>query len=178
LDLLREFQFEKYFGDEYAQIEYIQFIFAGMLIDKYSLRKTEEEYRYEFYSKGPKGNIKKGIRFYSDNLKPIPIFNLSFGDLDEYTGEIDDKIVTNNLDREKVLATVAAAVLDFIDDRPGRWVYATGSTKARTRLYQMAINLVYDDIKDKFDIWGELNGDFHKFEKGKNFGGLLLKTYH
>lgn len=43
--------------------------------------------------------------FYETNL-----YNLAFGDKNPLTGEIDDKIVTDNGDSEKVLATVVAAV--------------------------------------------------------------------
>jgi hypothetical protein len=34
------------------------------------------------------------------------MYNLGFGDYNEITGLIDDKVITNNGDREKVLATV------------------------------------------------------------------------
>jgi hypothetical protein len=38
------------------------------------------------------------------------------------TGELDDLSITNNGDREKILATVAATVLDFTDYQPGALV--------------------------------------------------------
>jgi hypothetical protein len=63
------------------------------------------------------------------------LYNLAFGDKDHSTGEIDDKVISNNGDSEKVLATVVATVYAFTDKYPETWIYATGSTKARTRLY-------------------------------------------
>src|SRR5688572_18026618 len=54
----------------------------------------------------------------------------------------------NNQDRDKILATVAAMVLEFTEHFPEVWVYAQGSTLARTRLYQMGIAAHWDDIDE------------------------------
>ena len=43
------------------------------------------------------------------------VYNIAFGDKDNTTGNIDDTIISNNGDSEKVLATVAATVYAFID---------------------------------------------------------------
>jgi hypothetical protein len=43
---------------------------------------------------------------------------LAFGDKDIEAGDIDDKVISNNGDSEKVLATVVATVYAFIDKYP------------------------------------------------------------
>lgn len=105
---------------------------------KYTLKAEQDLTVFEFVSEGSKGRIPKLIVFMETNLKDF--YNLAFGDKDENTGKIDDSVVTNNNDTEKVLATVAAAVLAFTDKYPEAWVYATGSSTSRTRLYRMGIN--------------------------------------
>lgn len=43
------------------------------------------------------------------------------------------KLLTNNGDSTKTLATVASTVYAFTGKYPEAWVYATGSTAVRTR---------------------------------------------
>lgn len=50
------------------------------------------------------------------------MYNLAFGDID-IDGGIDDYNVTDNGDRNKILATVANAVDEFTRRYPMRWVY-------------------------------------------------------
>ena len=40
-------------------------------------------------------------------------YNVGFGDFDPKSGKINDLVVTDNKDREKVLATVVATAMDF-----------------------------------------------------------------
>jgi hypothetical protein len=93
---------------------------------------------YKFDSEGRNGKVKKLVLFTKTSTENV--YNLAFGDLDDLTGEIDDFAVTNNGDRAEVLGTVAATVYEFIQKYPRAWVVATGSTPARTRLYQMSIS--------------------------------------
>jgi hypothetical protein len=48
--------------------------------------------------------VNKIIKFSETALKGY--YNLAFGDKDDETGEINDRIVSNNGDSEQVLATV------------------------------------------------------------------------
>ncbi len=128
---------------------------------------------FEFESEGSKDKITKLIEFSEKNLKDF--FNLAFGDKNEETGKIDDKIVSNNNDTEKVLATVVSAVLAFTDKYPDTWVYATGSTNSRTRLYRMGINKYFDEVQNEFHIYGELGDEWLPYEKDKVFDGYVVK---
>ena len=92
---------------------------------------------FGFVREGLKGGIPKLVQFGETNLKDF--YNLAFGDEDLAAGEINDSIVSNNNDSNKVLATVVTTVYAFTDKYPEAWVYATGSTRSRTRLYRMGL---------------------------------------
>src|ERR1051325_580908 len=113
-----------------------------MKLDRYELKAGHNLTAFEFLSEGRKGKIIKVVQFQKMNL--LNLYNLAFGDKNFDTGELDDKNVTDNGDTEKVLATVVAAVYAFADKHPDAWIYATGSTEARTRLYRMGINKYFD----------------------------------
>jgi len=108
-----------------------------MKLPKYPLSADNDLTTFEFVSEGSKGLIHKLVQFTPTNLKGI--FILAFGDKDHLTGDIDDLVISNNGDSEKVLTTVVATIFAFTDKHPDAWIYATGSTKARTRLYRMGI---------------------------------------
>ena len=117
-----------------------------MNIAKYKYSVSDTYLDFEFDSDGPKGIIRKVVRYSYQVANGVSYYNLGFGDLDSSTGRINDLVVTNNKDREKVLATVAGTVLDFTKQFPDAIVYAKGSTLARTRLYQIGIAANWDEI--------------------------------
>jgi hypothetical protein len=144
-----------------------------MKLDRYELKADEQFTTFDFLSEGPKGKIEKIIQFSLVNQNNL--YNLAFGDRDYLTGEIDDKVVTDNADLEKVLATVVAAVYAFCDKVPEAWIYATGSTEARTRLYRMGINKYYDIVEFDFEIFGQTQSEWEPFEKGKDYEAFVVK---
>jgi hypothetical protein len=72
----------------------------------YRYCSNETHLDFEFYSDGPMGKIRKIVRYRPLNTGGISFFNLGFGDFNPKTGKIDDLAVTNNQDREKILATI------------------------------------------------------------------------
>ena len=134
-----------------------------MRLPKYRLKAEKSLMVFEFISEGPKGQIPKLIKFSETALKGF--YNLAFGDKNLETGDIDDKVVSNNGDSEQVLATVFSAVFAFTDTYKDTWVYATGSTKSRTRLYRMGISKYFDEVKQDFQVFGMLDGEWQEFEK-------------
>jgi hypothetical protein len=144
-----------------------------MKLDKYQLKAGQELLNYEFISEGPKGLIRKNIQFTLVNRNQV--YNLAFGDKDPVTGDIDDLAISNNGDSKKVLATVVGAVYAFCDRHPNAWIYASGSTTARTRLYKIGINNYYDEIKKDFDIFGQIGEKWEPFEKGKDYIAFLVQ---
>ena len=89
-----------------------------MKIDKYSLKAESSLTVFEFVSEGQNGLIRKLIQFQETNQPDV--YNLAFGDKNADTGEIDDLVVSNNGDTDKVLATVVAALYAFFDKPPRR----------------------------------------------------------
>lgn len=144
-----------------------------MKLEKYQLRAEDHLTIFEFTSIGPKGKIKKIIEYQETNLNGF--FNLAFGDKDEISGKIDDVVVTNNNDMEKVLATVVSSLFAFTDKYPDAWVYAAGSTKARTRLYRMGINKHYEEVEKFFHIFGHIDERWTEFDREIEFDGYLVQ---
>jgi len=83
--------------------------------------------------------------------------------------------ISNNGDTDKVLATVVAALYIFCERYPDAFVYATGSTAARTRLYRMGISRFYDEVQNDFFFYGQVGDDFPEFELGREYDGFLVK---
>ncbi|GAA3975559.1 DUF6934 family protein [Mucilaginibacter dorajii] len=130
---------------------------------------------YEFYSEGPNGRIKKAVRFTRMTHEEPIFYNLGFGDVSQETDLIDDNIVSNNDDRDIVLATVAKTVIDFTNIHGNHYVFATGSTSSRTRLYQMGISGLWEEISKDFKVLGFVKGDWQPFQKNVNYEAFLVK---
>ena len=89
--------------------------------------------------------------------------------MDERTGNISDLVATNNADTEKVLATIAIIADDFIKKYPTAIISIKGSTKSRTRLYQINIAKYLEEINKTFQIQGYINGEWELFRKDINY---------
>ena len=144
-----------------------------MKLPKYELKAEKSLMIFEFVSEGKKGRIVKLIKFSETTLKDF--YNLAFGDKNEKTGEINDTIVSNNGDTERVLATVVAAVYAFTDGKPDSWIFATGSTNARTRLYRMGISKFLEEIQNDFSLYGQAEGEWENFRKEIEYSAYLVR---
>ena len=122
-----------------------------MRLEHYEIRFDEPSTTFEFFSEGPKGRIQKSVQF-----SPLGngLYNLALGDVNTRTGELDDLVVTNNEDKEKVLATMVEIIYKFCERIPSANIFASGSTPARTRLYRMGINKYYQLAVKDFYILG------------------------
>ena len=102
-------------------------------------------------------------------------YNLAFGDLDVKTREINDGVITNNGDATKVLATVVSTVYAFTGKYPEAYIFATGSSEARTRLYRMGITNNLEELKNDFYVYGLRNDEtFEPFIIGEDYLGFLI----
>jgi hypothetical protein len=129
--------------------------------------------QFEFYSIGPKGKIKKKIEF--DQFPSMPeVYNLAFGDVNAH-GAIDDLAVAGNHDSKKVLMTVALTVNRFLQKQPDSHIFLSGSTPARSRLYQIAISNNIGEIQRNFVIYGYTSDQWELFEKNKNYQAFLKR---
>jgi hypothetical protein len=144
-----------------------------MRLEQYQLEVDSTFMAFEFISEGPKGKINKLIMYSETDVKGI--YNLSFGDRIGNSNEIDDLIVTDNKDSEKVLATVVASIYTFTNKYPQAWVILTGSTKARTRLYRMGISIYFEELNKDFFINGYTDNKWVIFDKNINFEAFSVK---
>ena len=117
--------------------------------------------KYTFVSVG-KSRIQKIVKF-TPEYDP-DTFSLSFGDVKD--GGIDDTVVSNNGDIIKVLATVIAIAIDFLEDNSHALVSFTGSTPGRTAMYERIIRMYYESFPDRFSIVSLclVNDEFFLFE--------------
>jgi hypothetical protein len=144
-----------------------------MNLDRYELELSKIPTTFSFISDGNLGKIEKSIKY--DEMQG-GIYNLGFGDKHPITGEIDNTIVTNNGDMTKILATVAASIYFFTEKNPNVWIYITGSSESRIRLYRMAINKHHKEIFRDFLVYVSLeNGDWHPFEPNIKTTSLLMQ---
>lgn len=144
-----------------------------MELDRYELEFSKFPFIFSFISEGRLGKIEKAVRYQEvDNN----IYNLGFGDKDPITGEIDDTAVTNNGDMTKILAAVAASIYFFTEKNPNAWIYVTGSSQSRIRLYRMAINKHYIEINKDFYVYASLgNGEWYPFEPNTKTQEFLIQ---
>jgi hypothetical protein len=144
-----------------------------MIEEIYALRIDGDYKSFKFISEGPKGSIIKCVQY--DETPITGVYNLGFGDINVLTNEIDDLVVTNNGDSQKVLATVAKTLFYFTDHYPDVFIYATGSTLARTRLYRIGVTNNLLLIEKDFHVLGLKGNDVILFEKNGTYDGFLVK---
>jgi len=100
---------------------------------------------------------------------------LGFGDKNEKTGAIDDTTITNNGDSQQVLVTVASTVYAFTNKYPNAWIYAKGSSTARTRLCRIGIANNLLEIKKDFEVFGLKDDEWHSFSKHTDYQAFLIR---
>jgi len=145
-----------------------------MNLKRYPFQAKNDFREYYFYSNGPKGIIRKSVVYSVLQENPL-IYNLAFGDEDTETGKIIDNVISNNDDRHFVLATVASTIHSFCTHYGNELVYVTGSSASRTRLYQINIARLYDEISADFDVYGDIGGEMVRFERNVNYQGFLVR---
>jgi hypothetical protein len=144
-----------------------------MNIEKYPLKSESSFTSFEFISEGSKGIIRKIIQYQETNEPGL--YNLAFGDINGDTSVVDDTVISNNGDSEKVLATVVASLYAFSEKYTSSFIYATGSTRSRTRLYRMGISKFYHEMVKDFYLYGQIGDEFFEFEIGKDYIGFLAQ---
>jgi hypothetical protein len=133
---------------------------------------TDDFSVFDFFSIGKNGSLHKRITFTSTKHKDV--YNLALGDVDG-NDEIDDFKISDNGDRNKILATVVYVVEFYTNKYPERWILFRGSTNQRTRLYRMAIGLNLEELSAKFDIYGLTQEGRVPFFKNMEINAFLIK---
>ena len=137
----------------------------------YEFKVFDESLKFEFESIGKQGMVNKIIRYTETNIPRL--YNLSLVDsLDD--GTESDTIVSNNQDMEKVLATVVNTFNVFLRAHPHAQIFFTGSTPARTRLYQIAIARELSQAMNLFEIKGLTDAGFEEFVPNKTYQAFVF----
>lgn len=137
----------------------------------YPFRFNQDFSQVNFQSIGKRGVFDKAITFsaISEN-----IYNLALLDFDPVNQTYNDQSVTDNGDMPEILATVMTAIIDFLNQYPESKIYLIGNTESRTRLYQIAINKVFIQIKNDLEILGYYENQWIKFESNRKFESFLI----
>lgn len=144
-----------------------------MKYPRYQYTTERELHFFEFESVGIRGTFRKVVAYTEMSVEGY--YNLGFGDYNKKTGEVDDKIVTNNGDGMKVLSTVVSTLYSFTGKYPEAKVFATGSTESRTRLYRMGISNNLEELKEDFFVYGlKIDDTFEEFIIGEDYLGFLV----
>lgn len=141
--------------------------------EKYPVVSSQGHTVFEFLSEGQKGTIRKVVRYQEITVN---LFNLAFGDWDEERQALSDLVRSNNNDRDKVLATVAFIIFEFMEYHPSAVVFVKGSTEARTRLYQIGIKNNWLEISHLFSVKGYYQDSWEPFESAKNYDAFYIST--
>lgn len=82
--------------------------------------------------------------------------------------------VSDNGDMKTILATVFQCIDVFLVRYPEAIVAFSGSSTARTRLYQIAIAHELQEATARFNIWGVTQESVESFQRNKPYEGFLL----
>ena len=139
----------------------------------YPFKTNPTQLTFTFESISYDKSIQK-IVIYTPFYENDEVYNLAFGDIIS-DGEFDDEAVSNNKDANKILATVIQTILVFFETYPTKTVFLTGSTPARTRLYQIIINREASMLSEQFDIKGIRNGLSEVVVPNIKYDAFLIK---
>ena len=138
----------------------------------YEIQFSEFDQIYTFISEGKQGKILKMVRFQEIDESMV---NLGFGDFIQSTWQVDDKVVSDNGDMVKVLATVLEILDIFLNENPEISVFITGSSPSRVRLYQIAITTNFSLLLKKYLISGFREGNWEGFQKNISYEAFLVQ---
>ncbi len=66
-------------------------------------------------------------------------------------------------------------ILPFCDKFPQVWIYATGRTIAKIQLYRMGINSYYEIVEVDFEIYGQSENEWERYQKGKSYTVFVIQ---
>lgn len=137
----------------------------------YPFLANEATGHFKFQSVVKRGTFEKTIEL--TKLAPDQ-YNLALLDFDPGTQDYTDNSVTDNGDMPEILATVMAVVLDYLSQYPERSIIITGNSSSRTRLYQIAIRKIFDQVQDLLTVLGYKNEEWQSFEPNQSYESFLI----
>jgi hypothetical protein len=139
----------------------------------YLFYSNQNSTEFFFESIGSKGIINKVIAFQETSFTGI--YNLALGDVNTLTNEVDDAVVTDNGDTEKVLATIFQIVSHYFSLYPHHQIYFSGNSPARNRLYRIAINHSFRELDLAFEMFGVMNNELEPFVPNLPYHAFLIR---
>ncbi|MCF2502647.1 hypothetical protein L0663_04610 [Dyadobacter sp. CY107] len=136
----------------------------------YQFTVLNEARRFDFVSVG-KEEISKTITF-SKTEEP-DIYTLMLANV-RPNGSLDIRTVSNNGDMKKILVTVYKAIEIFLTDEPDAIVIFSGSSDARTRLYQISISKELSMLNDRFKVYGVTKDGFELFRANQRYCAFVI----
>lgn len=139
----------------------------------YSFARSSDGLVYAFESVSDERTIQKYVIFTSIERN---CYNLALVDLDE-DSQLNDTVVSNNYDMERVLSTVIQIILTFLNNHSGAEVSFSGSTPERTRLYRVIINKYKSEVDSTILVKGVLtNQDQEVFQPNRPYISFILSV--
>lgn len=123
-----------------------------------------------FVSTGPR-TVEKLVSYAKTTLPDF--FNLALADMED-DGSQNFHSVRNNGDLEQIMATVAQTMLLFFQYHPTAKVAFTGSTPARTRLYQIILAREIPAVAADFVISGVRDNTLELFQPNRDYDGFVI----
>ena len=146
-----------------------------MRLEKYQFVFDRTRTTFDFISEGPKGRILKSVRYTKLKVQGFKnLYNLALGDKEADSSDINDRVVSDNKDLEKILATVANTAIIFNKHHPEAQILIVSDTPSRLRLYRMAISKHYEELSYFFDIQGLTQEGFLPFKKNTDYIAFLI----
>lgn len=139
----------------------------------YLFYSNQNSTEFFFESIGSKGVIHKVVAFQETSFTGI--YNLALGDVNPLTNEIDDAVVTDNGDTEKVLATTLQIVNHYFSLFPDHQIYFSGNSSSRNRLYRIAINHSFRELSLAFEMFGVMNNELEPFVSNHPYQAFLIR---
>lgn len=139
----------------------------------YLFYSNQNSTEFFFESIGSKGVINKVIAFQETSFAGI--YNLALGDINPLTNEVDDTVVTDNGDTEKILATTFQIVNHYFSLFPHHQIYFSGNSPARNRLYRIAINHSFYALDSIFELFGVMNNELEPFVSTRPYQAFLIR---
>jgi hypothetical protein len=116
---------------------------------------------FRFISEGVPAHITKEIRF--AELPDSGMYSIHMGDIKQ-NGDFDPFAISNNGDRNRVLATVFRAIEMYTEKYPARSILIGSLTKQRARLFRIAIGANMKILSRVFTILEVHEGRFSPFK--------------
>ncbi len=140
----------------------------------YPFNQIEDKFSFTFDSVSNQKTIRKLIEFRLIDSNTY-LYNLALVDILP-DGSVSDLSISNNKDMPQVLATVLQAIDYFFSKNTTAKILIQGSTKSRTRLYQIAIAKYLSQIEHKYLLWGFIKENIECFATGRNYDGFIVEN--